>query len=106
MPLPPGKNTINSRWVYKIKTKLDGSVERYKLWLIVKGFAQTCRTDYEVTFAPVAKMTTVPALIVVASVHKWSISQMNIENVFLNGYLKGEVYMVPPFGVSHLPNKV
>ncbi|XP_039688543.1 uncharacterized protein [Medicago truncatula] len=70
VPLPFGKRAIGSRWVYEIKTKSDGSVERYKARLVAKGFAQQYGMDYEETYAPVAKMTTIHTLIVVASIRQ------------------------------------
>jgi hypothetical protein len=57
--------------------------------------------DYEETFAPVAKMTNSLTLIVVASIHQWHISQLDVKNVFLNGDLQEEVYMAPPPSISH-----
>ncbi|GJU32336.1 uncharacterized mitochondrial protein-like protein [Tanacetum coccineum] len=99
--VPIGKRAIGSRWVYKIKTKYVWTIERYKAHLVAKGYAQEYGMDYEETFAPIAKMTTVRTLIAVASSRKWKIFQMDVKNAFLNGDLNEEVFMKPPPGVSH-----
>ncbi|GJU80749.1 retrovirus-related pol polyprotein from transposon TNT 1-94 [Tanacetum coccineum] len=97
---------IGSRWVYRIKTKYDGSIERYKARLVAKGYAQEYGMNYEETFAPVLKMTMVKTLIAVSSSRKWKISQLYVKNAFLNGDLNEEVLMTPPPGVSHKPGEV
>ena len=89
--------------MYKIKTKADGSVDRYKVRLVAKGFTQEYGIDYEKTFPPVARMTTVCTLISVASIRQWKILQMDVKNAFLQGDLSKEVYMQPLPGLPHSP---
>jgi hypothetical protein len=92
VPCPPRVRPITCKSVYKIRTCSDGSLERYKAHLVAHGTHET--------FAPVTHMTTIHTLLVVASIRGWSISQLDVKNVFLNGDLREDVYMRPPPGYS------
>ena len=101
--LPSRKSAIDCKRVYKIKTRSDGTVDLYKVRLVARGFTQEYGIDYEETFAPVARLSSVMTLIVVSAAHKWPLFQMDVKNVFLNGELSEEVYMKLPPGYSHPP---
>ncbi len=64
---PEDKKAIGCKWVYKVKHNVDGYVNRYKARLVAKGYAQTYGINYEETYSPVAKMTTIRAIIVMVT---------------------------------------
>ena len=97
---------VGCKWIYKIKTHSNGSIKHYKARLVAKGFTQEYGIDYEETFAPVARISSIRALLVVATASKWDIFQMDVKNAFLNGDLSEEVYMQPLPGLSVESNKV
>ncbi|XP_015941386.1 uncharacterized protein LOC107466891 [Arachis duranensis] len=85
---PSDQEVVGSRWVYKIKTRSDGSIDRYKARLVAQDCTQEYGIDYEETFASVTRLTSVRALLAIVAVKKWSLSQMDVKNAFLNGNLK------------------
>ncbi|KAL0424094.1 UNVERIFIED_CONTAM: Retrovirus-related Pol polyprotein from transposon RE1 [Sesamum radiatum] len=105
-PLPDGKKAIGCKWVYKLKLKADGNVDRYKARLVAKGYNQIEGIDYTDSFSSVAKVVTVRLFLTIATSHGWPIHQLDVNNAFLHGYLDEDLYMLPPEGYSVEPGMV
>lgn len=96
--LPPGKNLIGCTWVFKIKRLLDDCIARHKARLVAQGFTQHAGFDFNETFSPVVKPTTIRLILSIVVSMSWSISHLDVNNAFLNGNLKEEIYMKQPIG--------
>ena len=83
--LPPGKRAISSKWVYKVKLNSDGSLERLKARLVIRGFTQKYGMDYQKVFFKVVKMATIRSIIAVAASRGYGLFQLDVNNAFLHG---------------------
>lgn len=90
--LPAGKKASRCKWVFTLKLKTDGSIERYKARLVAKGYNQTACVDSEETFSPISKLNTVKLMISIATTYNWDLHQLDVKNAFLRGDLQDEVH--------------
>ncbi|KAH7460339.1 Retrovirus-related Pol polyprotein from transposon TNT 1-94 [Phytophthora ramorum] len=98
--LPSGQRAIGTKWVFKIKRKADGSIEKYKARLVAKGFKQKYGIDYTETFSPVVKYVTLRMIIAIAKYFGWPLDQLDVVTAFLYGVMKEVVFCVVPEGVE------
>ena len=106
--LPPSKRPVGCKYVFKIKYKPDGTIDKYKVRLVAQGFLQQEGIDYNEVFAPVVDSTSISLLLTIANHENWEIEQMDVVTAFLHGRLEEEVYMrIPPYmNIPNSANKV
>lgn len=94
VPRPKGKSVVSSKWLFKIKHAADGSIEKHKARFVAWGFSQKEGIDYDETFAPIARYTSVRTLLAIAAAKGWKVNQMDVKTSFLNGEIEEEVYFL------------
>lgn len=91
-------NILGSKWIYKLKLNPDGTIDRFKSRLVAQGCSQQDEIDYNATFSPVVKTTTIRVVLTIALSNKWSIRQLDVSNAFLHRDLTEKVYVKQPEG--------
>ncbi|GKB58909.1 retrovirus-related pol polyprotein from transposon TNT 1-94 [Tanacetum coccineum] len=96
--LPPGCKPLGYKWIFKKKMKADGTIDKYKARLVIKGYRQREGLDYFDTYSPVTRITSIRMIIAIAALRNLEIHQMDVKTAFLNGDLEEEIYMNQPEG--------
>ncbi|KDR64888.1 hypothetical protein GALMADRAFT_82558 [Galerina marginata CBS 339.88] len=100
---PPGANIIGSKWVFHAKKDAQGNVVRYKARLVAQGFSQIPGVEYFDTFAPVARLASIRAVLAMAAVNDWETHQTDIKGAYLYARLTPQevIYMRQPPGYAN-----
>jgi hypothetical protein len=98
VPRPKSKDVVSSKWLFKIKHAVDGSIEKYKARFVTCGFSQKEGIDYEETFRSCSQIHFDQTIIALAAKMKWKLHQMDVKTTFLNGVIEEEVYIEQPQG--------
>ncbi|GKB58046.1 retrovirus-related pol polyprotein from transposon TNT 1-94 [Tanacetum coccineum] len=96
--LPPGCKPLGYNWIFKKKIKADGTIDKYKARLVIKGFRQREGLDYFDTYLPVTRITSIRMILAIAALRNLEVHQMDVKTIFLNGDLEEEIYMNQPEG--------
>lgn len=102
--MPPKEaNLVTSKWVFKAKYNTDGSLQKLKARLIARGFSQKYGIDFEDTFAPIVRFNTFRLFFAVITMHDLKCYQVDVNNAFIESYLREDIYMKPLPGVIVKP---
>jgi hypothetical protein len=89
VPRLEGKLVVTSRWLYKIKYAADGSIEKHKARFVVRRFSQVEGIDYDETFTPIVRYTSIRIIMAITIKMGWKIHQMNVKTTFLIFFYRG-----------------
>ena len=98
--LPSGTNLVSTKWVFIVKVKSDGTLDRFKARLVTRGFSQIYGIDYFETFARTVRMDTLRVFLAIAAKKNWDLTHMDVKNAFTESPLKEKIYLLPPKGVK------
>jgi len=87
---------VTSKWIYKIMHVTDGSIDKYKVLFVARGFSEKELEDYDETFSPVSRYTSNRSIIFLVASLRWNLHHMYVKTSFRNGVIEEEVYIDYP----------
>jgi hypothetical protein len=96
--IPPGRKAIGVKWVFKVKYTTTRAVNRFKARLVTKGFTQRKGLDFNETFTPMTRMTSIRTITTVAAAKGLEVEHLDVDSAYLNGIIDKEIYMHQPPG--------
>ncbi|CAI7767127.1 unnamed protein product [Closterium sp. NIES-54] len=100
------KTVLTGKWVFRVKTKADGTIDKIEARWVVRGFDQEHRRDFTETFAPVSRHTSLRILLAIAAMKKKKLRQIDVANAFLYAPVDAEIFVELPHGSHGEPNQV
>lgn len=100
VPMKSDIKEISAKWVFRIKTNIDGGIDCYKARLVARGFSQVAGLDFGEIFAPVVRMESLRLLFALCAQYRLEIAQFDITTAFLYGEVKEDLYLQPPEGLE------
>eukprot|EP00253_Pinus_taeda_P023940 PITA_23940 len=91
VPRPIDKSIVGSRWIFKVNHATDRNIEMYEAIFVTKGYSQVEEINFEETFAPVERYSSIRSILVVVAQMGWNIHQMDVKTTFLNGVIEEEL---------------
>ena len=101
---PEDRSVVGGKWVYNVKLGLNGE-EKFKARYVAKGYSQIQSVDYNETFSPTARITSIRMLVQLVSQNNWLIHQMDVKTAYLNADIDCEIYVDQPEGFSKTNDK-
>ncbi len=101
VPLPPGHKAIGLHWVYRVKLNANNTISKYKACLVAKGYFQIEGVDFNETYTPVARMTSIRIILAIATASNFTVEQIDVNLAYLNRDINAEVYMQQLLGFEN-----
>ncbi|CAI7780859.1 unnamed protein product [Closterium sp. NIES-54] len=100
------KTILTGKWVFRVKTKADGTIEKFKARWVVRGFDQEHGRDFTETFTPVSRHTSLRIILAIVAMKKKKLRQIDVANAFLYAPVDAEIFVELPHSSHGEPNQV